>query len=82
MIFIMVGQTIKAIVELLLLSSQQKVVDLQTELNALTFTIIASSAFGKGFETIPNAEQIVCRTFTEVLEAMEYRTIHMIDYIP
>ncbi|CAF3781478.1 unnamed protein product [Rotaria sp. Silwood1] len=82
MISIMVEQTIKAINELLLLSSEEKVVDLQTELNALTLTIIASSAFGKGFETIANAKQIVCRAFIEVLEAMEYRTIRMIDYIP
>ncbi|CAF4762003.1 unnamed protein product [Rotaria sp. Silwood2] len=82
MISIIVEQTIKAINELLLLSSQHKVVDLQSELNALTLTIISSSAFGKGFETIANAKQIVCLAFTEVLEAIEYRTIRMINHIP
>jgi cytochrome P450 len=82
MISIMVDQTSKAINELLLLSAEHQVINLQTELNTLTLAIIASSAFGKGFETMANAKQIVCRTFTELLEVIEYRTMRMISQIP
>ncbi|CAF1604104.1 unnamed protein product [Didymodactylos carnosus] len=82
MLSVMVEETAKAINELLLSSTQQKVIDLQTELNTLTLAIIASSAFGKGFETMANAKQIVCRAFIEVLEAIEYRTMCMIQQIP
>ncbi|CAF4322525.1 unnamed protein product, partial [Rotaria sordida] len=78
MISIMIEQTIKALNELLLLSSQHRVVDLQSELNALTLTFIASSAFGKGFEIIANAKQIVYLACIEVLEVIEYQTILMI----
>jgi cytochrome P450 len=82
MISIMVDQTSKSINELILLSTEQEVIDLQTELNTLTLAIIASSAFGKGFETVANAKQIVCRAFTELIGAIEYRTMRMIDQIP
>ncbi|CAF5111959.1 unnamed protein product, partial [Rotaria sp. Silwood1] len=51
-------------------------------LNALTLTIVASSAFGKGFETTANAKQIVCRAVTELLEVVEYRSVRLIDQIP
>ena len=81
MIPIMAQQTHKAIDELLS-SSGEQVVDLHTEFNALTLTIIASAAFGKGFETIEGAKQIVCRAFTELLEAIDYRSMRMIDRIP
>ncbi|CAF1344228.1 unnamed protein product [Rotaria sordida] len=82
MISIMIEQTIKAINELLLLSSQHQVVDLQSKLNALTLTVTASSAFGKGFETIANVKQIVYLACIEVLEVIEYQTILMINHIP
>ncbi|CAF1219176.1 unnamed protein product [Rotaria sordida] len=82
MISIMVNQTNKAIDEILLLSTEHQIIDLQTELNTLTLSIIASCAFGKCFETMANAKQIVCRTFTELLEAIQYRTVRMIDQIP
>jgi cytochrome P450 len=82
MVPIMVEQTKKAIDELLLSANERPVVDLQVELNALTLSIIASSAFGQGFQKIANAKQIVCRAFTELLEAIEYRTMRMIDQIP
>ena len=81
MIPIMVQQTHKAIDELLS-STNQQVVNLHTEFTALTLTIIASAAFGKGFETIEDAKQIVCRAFTELLDAVSYRTMRMIDRIP
>ncbi|CAF2936556.1 unnamed protein product [Rotaria sp. Silwood2] len=82
MIAIMVDKTNKGINELLLLSNEQQFIDLQAELNALTLTIVASSAFGKGFETIANAKQIVCRAVTELLEVVEYRSVRLIDQIP
>jgi cytochrome P450 len=82
MVPIMVDQTHKAINELLSSSIERPVVDLQIEFSTFTLAIIASSAFGKGFETITNAKQIVCRAFTELLGAIEYRTMRMVDYIP
>ena len=82
MIPIMAQQTEKAINELLSSTSEQQVIDLHSEFSALTLTIIASSAFGKGFETIEDAKQIVCRAFTKLLEATQYRLMRMIDRIP
>ncbi len=82
MVSIMVDQTNKAINKLLVLSTERQVIDLQIELNAFTLAIIASSAFGKGFETVANAKQIICRAFSELLAAIEYRSIRMIDAIP
>ncbi|CAF2635800.1 unnamed protein product [Rotaria sp. Silwood2] len=82
MVSIMINQTSQAINELISLSIDQQVVDLQTELNALPLAIISSSAFGKGFETIANAKEIVCRAFTELLEAIQYRNVRLIDQIP
>ena len=80
---IMVRQTNKAIHEMLFSSSQEyQIVDLNIELNSLTLAIIASSAFGKGFETMANAKEIVSRATTEVIEAMIYRLLRMIDQIP
>ncbi|CAF1282134.1 unnamed protein product [Rotaria sordida] len=82
MVPIMTNNTAKAIDELITLSTQKEFVDLRTELNNLTLTIISSSAFGKGLETIANAEEIVCRAFTEQLEAIQYRSFRLIDRIP
>ena len=82
MIPIMVDQTRKAIDEILSLSVQQKVIDLQTEFTALTFAIIASCAFGKGFETMANVKHNICETYTKLLKAIQYRSARMIDDIP
>jgi cytochrome P450 len=82
MVSIMVNQTSKAINELLVLSTQNQIIDFQTEFTALALSIIASSAFGKGFETMASAKQIVCRAFTELVEAMQYRSMRMLDDIP
>jgi cytochrome P450 len=81
MVSIMVDQTRKVIDELFA-STNSPSVNLQTELNALTLSIIASCAFGKGFETIGNAKDIVNRAFTVVLQAVEYRTMRMVNQIP
>ncbi|CAF4377174.1 unnamed protein product, partial [Rotaria sordida] len=82
MVPIMTNHTAKAIDELITLSTQKEFVDLRTELNNLTLTIISSSAFGKGLEPIANAKEIVCRAFTEQLEAIQYRSFRLIDRIP
>ncbi|CAF3654763.1 unnamed protein product [Rotaria socialis] len=81
MVSIMADQTRKAIDELFA-STNSPLVNLQTDLNALTLSIIASCAFGKGFETIGNAKDIVNRAFTVVLQAVEYRTMRMVNKIP
>ncbi|UJR11633.1 hypothetical protein I4U23_015814 [Adineta vaga] len=81
MVSVMIDQTRKMIDELFVMSDHRSV-DLQTEFSALTLAIIASCAFGKGFETIHNAKDIVKRTFTVVLEAIEYRTMCMINQLP
>ncbi len=51
------------------------------ELNALALNIIASTAFGKGFETMADAKQIVCRAFTELSEGILYRTFRAVNLI-
>ncbi|CAF0952931.1 unnamed protein product [Rotaria sordida] len=79
---IMVDQTRKTINELLLLSNERQFIDLQTEINTLTLAIIASSAFGKDFESMTNSKRIINRVVTELLEATEYRMVRMIDQIP
>jgi cytochrome P450 len=81
MVSVMVDQTEKAI-DGLFETTDKKPVNLQTELSVLALAIIASCAFGKGFETIDNGKEIVCRAFTVVLEAVEYRTMRMINFIP
>ena len=82
MVPIMIDQTAKAINEILALPVQQQVIDLQTEFTALTFTIIASCAFGKGFETMANVKQNICQMYTELLAALQYRSVRLIDDIP
>jgi len=86
MVSIMSGQTAKAIEALLLKynSSPQKqeAFDLQVEFNALTLSIIASSAFGSGFETVRNAKDVISRIFIEVLDAIGYRSLIMVNQIP
>ncbi|CAF3828097.1 unnamed protein product [Rotaria sp. Silwood1] len=86
MVSIISGQTAKAIEALLLKcnSNQQKQepVDLQIEFNTITLSIIVSSAFGSGIETIINAKDVIRRIFNEVLDAIMYRTIGLINQIP
>ncbi|CAF2154072.1 unnamed protein product [Rotaria magnacalcarata] len=86
MISIISNQTAKAIETLLSKSNSDKQkhepVDFQIELNALTLSIIASSAFGSGFETITNAKDVICRIFVEILDAIAYRSMIMVNQIP
>ncbi len=82
MVSIMIDQTHNAIREFLSLETQNQVIDLQAKLSELTLTIIASSAFGKGFETIADAKQIVSRAFIDLVEVTEYRSLRMINQLP
>ncbi|CAF1053921.1 unnamed protein product [Adineta steineri] len=86
MISIITDQTAKTIQELPSTASSNDEkgarVNGQIQFNALTLSIIASSAFGSGFETITNAKEIICRTFTELLDAIVYRSLFMVNQIP
>jgi cytochrome P450 len=59
-----------------------KGVDLIVLFNALTLSIIASSAFGADLETNAHAKDVMCRVFAEALEATEYRSMRMVNQIP
>ena len=74
-----VNQTSRTIEDIL---SKQTSVDMQFEFNVLTLTIIASSAFGSGYETLTNAKEFFCRKFNEVLDAIVYRTLLTVNQIP
>jgi cytochrome P450 len=86
MISIITDQTAKTIQSLFVKANsnqdEQTSVDVQIECNALTLSIIASSAFGSGYETFTNAKEILCRTFGEVLDAVVYRSIILVNQIP
>jgi cytochrome P450 len=85
MISIITDQTakgIEAIFSTSNLDQQQTPVDLQTHFNVLTLSIIASSAFGLGFETTTNTKDVLCRTFSEVLDAVVHRSLIMVNQIP
>ncbi|UJR34794.1 hypothetical protein I4U23_027575 [Adineta vaga] len=81
MVSIMSDETTKAIHSVLLGSSSKGQVDLEIQLNGLTLSIIASSAFGVDFETSSHAKEIMCQTFQEVKDIVEYRTLRMINQI-
>ena len=81
MVSIMSNETSKIINALLKKYSSTEEIDLDTEFNALTLSIIASSAFGQSFETIANAKELLCYSFNEVKEIVAYRTLHLISQI-
>ncbi|CAF4027924.1 unnamed protein product [Didymodactylos carnosus] len=83
MISIMTQKTTEAIDEwLLTFTAEKKELDLPRELNSLTLSIIASSAFGEGFETIQDGKRIICNLFTHVVEATQWRSMNLINQIP
>ncbi|CAF2496281.1 unnamed protein product [Rotaria sp. Silwood2] len=86
MISIITDQTVKAIQALFNAFNsdqlKQKLVDLQIEFNALTLSIIASSAFGSGHEAINNCKEVICQNFGKVLDAIVYRSLIMVNQIP
>ena len=81
MVSIMSDETEKAINSLLVASSSKDQVNLEIQLSSLTLSIIASSSLGQDFETTPHAKEIMCQTFQEVKETIEYRTLRMINQI-
>ncbi len=60
---------------------QQQQIDLQILFNALTLSVIVSSAFGADLEINTHANDIMCKVLTETLDAVVYRTMHMINQI-
>ena len=74
MISIMAEQTSEAIAALLDNCHDQSI-GLQKELSVLTLPIVASCAFGQGFETIANAKEIICQAFHKVLDAVMKSTV-------
>jgi len=61
---------------------QQQPVDLQLLFNTLTLSIIVSSAFGSDLEANANSKDVMCRVFVQVLDAVVYRSLRMINQIP
>ena len=82
MVSIITDRTTKAMQSFLLDNENPQCVDLQAVFNALTLSIIASSAFGADFETNPQAKDVICHVLTEVLDVTEYRSMHLINQIP
>ena len=82
MVSIITDRTKKAMESLFLENQNSKTVDLQVLFNELTLSVIASSAFGADFETNAQAKDVISRTFTEMLNVTEYRSMHLVNQIP
>ncbi|CAF2312524.1 unnamed protein product [Rotaria sp. Silwood2] len=82
MVSIITDRTAKAIESMIPSEQKSKSVNLQVLFNALTLSIIASSAFGADFETNAHAKDVIARTFAQLLDITEYRSMHMINQIP
>ena len=82
MVSIIIDRTAKAMESVLSIDQTCQSVDLQVLFNALTLSIIASSAFGTDLVNNTHAKDVICRTLAEVLDAMEYRSMRMINQIP
>jgi cytochrome P450 len=81
MVPIMSNETTKAIDSFLSTSSATVPIRLDTQLNSLTLSIIASSAFGQSFEMIPHAKETICHAFNDAKDIMQYRTLYMINQV-
>ncbi|CAF5073225.1 unnamed protein product, partial [Rotaria sp. Silwood1] len=82
MVSIITDRTAKAIESIISNEQKSKSADLQVLFNALTLSIIASSAFGTDFETNTHAKDVISRTFAQLLDITEYRSMYMINQIP
>ena len=86
MISIITDRTEKNIDSILTsLSSNQESsqpIDLQILFNTLTLSIIVSSAFGADFETNSYAKHVTHRILNEVLDAVIYRSLIMVNQVP
>jgi cytochrome P450/NADPH-cytochrome P450 reductase len=76
---IMSNETAKTIDSLLTSSANEFRMDI--EFSALTLCIIASSAFGQSFETIPGGKENMSRAFNEVKDVIAYRSLRMINQV-
>ncbi|CAF0872601.1 unnamed protein product [Didymodactylos carnosus] len=83
MISIISQQTTNTIDEWLLEISKnsEKEFDIQYKLNTLTLSVITSSAFGQNFYA-KNTQEIICNSVTDILDAIQYRSLNMINQIP
>ncbi|CAF3828857.1 unnamed protein product, partial [Rotaria sordida] len=82
MVSIITDRTAKAIESMISNEQKSKPADLLVLFNALTLSIIASSAFGADFETNAHAKDVICRTFAQLLDIATYRSMYMINQIP
>ncbi|CAF1102662.1 unnamed protein product [Adineta ricciae] len=57
-------------------------IDLQVLFNKLTLSVIVASAFGSDLEANSTAKNIMIRRFNEVLDAVLYRSLCMVNQIP
>ena len=78
---IMSSETAKTIDSLLSTYSANSEIKIDIELSALTLSIIASSAFGQSFETIPGAKESMSHAFNELKEVIAYRTLRLINQV-
>lgn len=81
MVSIMSSETAKTIDSLVSTYSTTSEINIDTELSTLTLSIIASSAFGQSFETIPGAKESISHGFNEAKEVMAYRTLRFINQV-
>ena len=82
MISIITDRTAKAIQSVFSNDQNSKNLDLQVLFNELTLSIIASSAFGADLETNAQAKDVICRTFSEMLDITEHRSMRLVNQIP
>jgi len=60
-------------------SSESRQIRVDIELNSLTLSIIASSAFGRNFDAKLNGNQSFADIFNEIKDIVGYRTIRLIN---
>ncbi|CAF3853713.1 unnamed protein product [Rotaria sp. Silwood2] len=86
MISIMTDQTAKTIQSILMTSDshehKNQSIDLPILFNTLTLSIIVSTAFGSDLKTDTNAKHVMCQVFANVLDAILYRSMYMINLLP
>jgi cytochrome P450 len=84
MISIITDRTAKAIQSILnnIDSHQEQQIDLETLFHSLTLSAIASSAFGADLEANANAKDIMNRVLADVMNAVVYRSMRMVNQTP
>ena len=82
MVSIITDRTAKAIQSIFSNDQNSRSVDLQVLFNELTLSIIASSAFGADFETNAQAKDVISRTFAQMLDITEHRSMRLVNQLP